>query len=60
MGTDREKLFSICQKEGEKEKNQPDGGGKAGKRGEKQRTRSAMIFWRNFAHFSTSFLGPRS
>lgn len=62
MGTDREKLFSICKRRERKgkERNQHEGGGREGKCGELQRTRSAMIFWRNLAHFSTSFLGPRS
>lgn len=58
MGTDREKLFSICQKEGKKEKNQPEGGGKAGKRGKKATNQVCDDFLEELCTFFHLVLGP--
>lgn len=61
MGTESEKLFSICrEKKGEAVKLTIMVCETEMMKEAVGRTRSAMIFWRNLAHFSTSFLGPLS
>lgn len=60
MGTESEKLFSIYERIKVAVTSKVEEQKKNVITKTESRTSSAMIFWRNLAHFSTSFFGPLS